>query len=283
MTRSTMDQVGIRMTRRVRFTLIELLIVVAIIGILITMLLPAIRRAKVLATRTHCLGNLKQLQVCHMNWATDHDGMPVTQTISVSTNTERLSHSTMGNGSTHFLAAWSILMHANNKYVPGNLNQCGYGLWPAASLPYKAKGIIVCPAMDDPSFRVTGRIHYGYRFNSSFQEAQYKVTASAAGETDLLYYTRGIMGKKPRGVLLCDANSWRNYRGKTYQKGDPNFPSETHASADFSEKWAHADGGNVLLMDGSGRYLTNKKLNGAWPSTIYASYFYTMDKRAENY
>lgn len=43
------------------FTLVELLVVVAIIGMLIGMLLPAVQGARESARRTHCMSNLKQI------------------------------------------------------------------------------------------------------------------------------------------------------------------------------------------------------------------------------
>ena len=52
---------GARAGRRAAFTLIELLVIAAIISLLMTMLLPVLRRAKELARRSICAGNVKSL------------------------------------------------------------------------------------------------------------------------------------------------------------------------------------------------------------------------------
>ena len=64
------------MTRTPRrgFTLMELLIVIAIIALLISILLPMVTRAREMANRTVCLSNIRQLQIGWIAYANEHKG-----------------------------------------------------------------------------------------------------------------------------------------------------------------------------------------------------------------
>src|SRR5579863_8593184 len=58
------------------FTLVELLFVVAIIGILISLLLPSVQAAREVARRHRCANNLYQLVIATHNYAAAHSVLP---------------------------------------------------------------------------------------------------------------------------------------------------------------------------------------------------------------
>jgi prepilin-type N-terminal cleavage/methylation domain-containing protein/prepilin-type processing-associated H-X9-DG protein len=65
-----------RLTHRIRhgFTLVELLVVLAIIGMLIGLLAPAVIRVLDLANQTACASNLRQIGIAMSLYLKDHDG-----------------------------------------------------------------------------------------------------------------------------------------------------------------------------------------------------------------
>jgi prepilin-type N-terminal cleavage/methylation domain-containing protein len=66
-----------RLNRRRRgFTLVELLLVVAIIGVLVALLLPAVQAAREAARRAQCANNLRQIAIAVHNFHGTHGRFP---------------------------------------------------------------------------------------------------------------------------------------------------------------------------------------------------------------
>ena len=61
--------------RRSGFTLVELLVVIAVIAILCALLLPAVQRAKQSAQAARCVSNLRQLGLAGQMYWDDHNGL----------------------------------------------------------------------------------------------------------------------------------------------------------------------------------------------------------------
>lgn len=66
----------IRPTEHCGFTLVEILVVLAVIGLLLALLLPAVQAAREAVRRIQCSNNLKQLGLACLNYESSHKAIP---------------------------------------------------------------------------------------------------------------------------------------------------------------------------------------------------------------
>jgi len=93
-----------------KFTLIELLIVVAIIGILVSILMPSLSQAREKARRALCKSNQKQINTGAAIWADANNGWtPYGHTWSISSGTYNTRHGGMSVAIGHVMLGVDVI------------------------------------------------------------------------------------------------------------------------------------------------------------------------------
>jgi len=104
--------------RKEAFTLIELLVVIAIIALLLSLLVPALKKIKEQARATVCKSNLRQLGAGLYTYAADNDGKIMETTLSYWGGTVRHPEYLLVNEdetTPRYRNAWNL--HKINPYV----------------------------------------------------------------------------------------------------------------------------------------------------------------------
>lgn len=132
------------------FTLVELLVVIGIIAVLISILLPAINRARESAQTVGCSSNLRQLSMALLMYANDHNGLlPASMPRDVYTP-----------GIPDNMTYWFLSLE--------NYTSVEWGWLPGYSTLPNGKRTVFCdPAREEFLNYIVQGLHYGYNMEVS--------------------------------------------------------------------------------------------------------------------
>ncbi len=159
--------------RTMAFTLVELLVVVAIVAVLAAMLLPALARGRSSAWTVQCAGNLRQLGIATQLYWDENRGDCFVWKMGAT------------NGGTLFWFGW---------LGPGAEGQRPFDATQGVLYSYlQGRGVEICPAlcyyMGDFKLKATGATYgYGYNFHLSAPQNKPPVNVGRIPATEKVLY-----------------------------------------------------------------------------------------------
>lgn len=128
------------------FTLVELLVVISIIALLLSVLVPSLRKAREQARNAACKNNLRQLAVGAITYAANNDGKAMETVIPMWTTVDRYPEFILvnkANTNPKYVGKWNV--HLINPYVAG-----------ATISEKEVGGVFLCPSASKEAWQQVG-------------------------------------------------------------------------------------------------------------------------------
>lgn len=214
------------------FTLIELLITIAIIAVLAAMLLPALNAARKKAQAIKCTSNLKQLGQGILFYTDD--------------NKDYFPYHDLGTNEWYY--------RCSPYLFPGATRASLTGTNAATGAKVKKTSILFCPANVDVSWA-----HYYYGSNYGFNSTLFGYTTWGGTPTEPQVCRKITMVKKPsQSMMLMDVNKTSGYDYRIQ------YPSPLMGGPTYIGAAIHSLQDNFLFVDGHVK-LIRKPFEGQYP------------------
>jgi prepilin-type N-terminal cleavage/methylation domain-containing protein len=242
------------------FTLVELLVVIGIIALLISMLLPALNKAREAAQKVACASNLRQIGQAMQMYGSDNKGWMPPGFVYTTPNFTMPQH-VLGNYVDSF---GDLVLLLPRPWNTGFSN-------PQAYLP--TPDAMFCPSDDWANT---------HRQTFSWNGGNYRGLASMPTSGSFSYISYNYFFFLPRGINSADTvladgagnpNSYPRYRFGEQDYYDGRSASQTVIMTDTGGHWPgfaddyinHKDGWNALCMDGHVKFVPYPH-SGYWGS-----------------
>ena len=211
------------------FTLVELLVVITIIGILISLLLPAVQAAREAARRIQCLNNLKQIGLALHNYATANTVFPPSFCIKPGTTLSG------NNGSWSIHGRLMPYLEQSNAYNMVRLN-IAWDAQTTTGVPTMRMPMFICPSEINDQVRLDSSGNpYTYPQNYGFNFGTWLVWDPVTGRGgDGVFYvnsrvtTANISDGTSNTLAAAEVKAFTPYARNT---ADPGAPVPASAAA----------------------------------------------------
>lgn len=234
---------------RPAFTMIELLVVISIIGVLISLLLPAVQQARESARKTQCRNNLHQLVLAVQNYADVYKGMLPPYKVDDSTEIAFWTGTASARGHIQY---WFADMNYAEPDTTKQLNHSKGPLFPFIDKNYQT---LLCPSFPENAvdFLKFGQLACAYAYNGHYLapgiEYDYSNWPSITVSPKPVCYRLDTVIQTTQTILFSDSaiyDTWSYPSGKLVENPLLEPPSNTQPTIHFR----HHGGANVAYLDG---------------------------------
>ena len=227
------------MRSRSGFTLVELLVVVAIIAVLAAVLMPVLARSREKARSTACLSNLKQLSLALEMYLADYDEVFLFAQMRLPPGV-------------------TVRDHYWGRATGGSWDAI-YLIWPNQLMPYvRGDQIFRCPSNPDHWIGYAWNLHLGYvGALAAFDPTRTGPLYEGVRLSDLSYPAQTVAMLDHHSGTAYGANCAISYSSEWYYAGPPGSSVSDAARLEHDACPPHHGGRNVLFADGHAKWLVS--------------------------